>query len=58
MLCGLLKPTSGKALVLGQDLYEKAQETKQKIGYMAQNFSLYQNLNFTDNLDFLREFMA
>lgn len=52
MLCGLLKPTSGKALVLGQDLYEKAQETKQKIGYMAQKFSLYQNLNLTDNLDF------
>lgn len=52
MLCGLLKPTSGKALVLGQDLYKKAQETKQKIGYMAQKFSLYQNLNLTDNLDF------
>lgn len=52
MLCGLLKPTSGKALVLGQDLYEKSQETKQKIGYMAQKFSLYQNLNLTDNLDF------
>lgn len=52
MLCGLLKPTSGKALVLGQDLYEKAQETKQKIGYMAQKFSLSQNLNLTDNLDF------
>lgn len=52
MLCGLLKPTTGKALVLGQDLYEKAQETKQKIGYMAQKFSLYQNLNLTDNLDF------
>ncbi|QIX87171.1 ATP-binding cassette domain-containing protein [Campylobacter ureolyticus] len=52
MLCGLLKPTSGKALVLGQDLYEKAQKTKQKIGYMAQKFSLYQNLNLTDNLDF------
>lgn len=52
MLCGLLKPTSGKALVLGQDLYEKAQETKQKIGYMAQKFSLYQNLNLNDNLDF------
>ncbi|CZE48290.1 ATP-binding cassette domain-containing protein [Campylobacter geochelonis] len=52
MLCGLLKPTSGQALVLNQDLYQGKSDIKRKIGYMAQKFSLYQNLNLLDNLEF------
>ncbi|PSM53043.1 multidrug resistance ABC transporter, ATP-binding protein [Campylobacter blaseri] len=52
MLCGLIRPTSGKALVLGKDLYSSSNLVKQQIGYMAQKFSLYKNLNLIDNLEF------
>lgn len=52
MLCGLLKPTSGKAFVIGLDLQMALGQAKQKIGYMAQKFSLYGNLSVEQNLDF------
>ena len=52
MLCGLLKPTSGKALVNGLDLQVAPSEARAQIGYMAQKFSLYGNLSVRQNLDF------
>ena len=52
MLCGLLRPTSGKAYVLGEDLYSSSARVKNLIGYMAQKFSLYTNLPIKDNLEF------
>jgi ABC-2 type transport system ATP-binding protein len=52
MLCGLLTPTSGKAYVLGQNLYTSSSRIKNTIGYMAQKFSLYANLPIKDNLTF------
>lgn len=52
MLCGLLKPTMGKAFVLGLDLQKAPGEARQQIGYMAQKFSLYGNLSVKQNLDF------
>lgn len=52
MLCGLLTPTSGKAYVLGQNLYTSGSRIKNAIGYMAQKFSLYANLPIKDNLTF------
>ncbi|QKF64319.1 ATP-binding cassette domain-containing protein [Campylobacter corcagiensis] len=48
MLCGLIRPTNGKALVLGQNIYN----VKQNIGYMAQKFSLYGELSVIENLKF------
>lgn len=52
MMCGLLKPTSGKAYVNGLDLQVAPSEARSQIGYMAQKFSLYGNLSVNQNLIF------
>ncbi len=52
MLCGLLKPTSGKAFVNGVDLLKAPSVARAHIGYMAQKFSLYGNLSVLQNLWF------
>lgn len=52
MLCGLLTPSSGKAFVNGLDLETAGSEARSHIGYMAQKFSLYGNLNVKQNLEF------
>lgn len=52
MLCGLLKPTSGKASVNGLDLQVAPGEARTHIGYMAQKFSLYGSLSVLENLKF------
>jgi ABC-2 type transport system ATP-binding protein len=52
MLCGLLAPTSGTARVAGVDLRKSPSEARQRLGYMAQKFSLYGNLSVSQNLAF------
>lgn len=52
MLCGLLRPTEGKASVNGLDLQIAPGEARSHIGYMAQKFSLYGILSVRQNLDF------
>jgi ABC-2 type transport system ATP-binding protein len=52
MLCGLLVPTSGNARVMGIDLRRHASRARQRLGYMAQKFSLYGNLTVGQNLRF------
>jgi drug efflux transport system ATP-binding protein len=52
MLCGLLKPTTGDARVMGIDLKTSAAGARQRLGYMAQKFSLYGNLSVRQNLVF------
>lgn len=52
MLCGLLKPTAGEALVAGLNLRTAASEAKSRLGYMAQKFSLYGLLSVQQNLEF------
>jgi ABC-2 type transport system ATP-binding protein len=52
MLCGLLKPSLGTAKVSGISLLDSADEARQKIGYMAQKFSLYGELSVAQNLKF------
>ena len=52
MLCGLLVPTSGHASVMGIDLGRHAPRARQRLGYMAQKFSLYGNLTVAQNLKF------
>lgn len=52
MLCALLKPSFGQTLILGKSLKKNPKELKNKIGYMAQKFSLYSNLKLIDNLEF------
>jgi len=52
MLCGLLAPTSGSAMVAGFDVYKQADKIKNNIGYMSQKFSLYEDLTVTENILF------
>jgi len=52
MLCGLLKPSEGKAMVGGVDLLKSPGMARRHIGYMAQKFSLYGNLSVLENLKF------
>lgn len=52
MLCGLLKPTEGKSLVHGFDLRVSSALAREKIGYMAQKFSLFNDLTVSNNLQF------
>jgi ABC-2 type transport system ATP-binding protein len=52
MLCGLLKPTSGSASVLGIDVGRDPEGVKRRIGYMSQRFSLYDDLTVRQNLRF------
>jgi ABC-2 type transport system ATP-binding protein len=52
MLCGLLRPTSGEATVVGHDLRNAPSRAKLELGYMAQKFSLYGLLSVRQNLEF------
>jgi len=55
LLCGLLTPTDGKAIVLGHDVPGDASKLKPKIGYMTQKFSLYGDLTIQENLEFIAD---
>ena len=55
MLAGVLKPTSGQAHVLGQDVVRDPEALRQKIGYMPQHFSLYGDLSVLENLTFFAD---
>lgn len=52
MMCGLLRPTSGNALVNGVDLQVAPSEGRSFLGYMSQKFSLYSILSVFQNLEF------
>ncbi|MGC9055124.1 MAG: ABC transporter ATP-binding protein, partial [Candidatus Hydrogenedens sp.] len=52
MLCGILRPTSGEARVLGYDVVSESEEIKKSIGYMSQQFSLYADLTVLENITF------
>ncbi len=52
VLCGLLRPTSGHALVDGIDVTRDADAVRKRIGYVPQRFSLYEDLTVLENLNF------
>jgi ABC-2 type transport system ATP-binding protein len=52
MLCGLLDPTTGEMQLAGERGKLRSPEVRQRIGYMSQKFSLYDDLSIGENLDF------
>jgi ABC-2 type transport system ATP-binding protein len=52
MLCGILEPTTGDALVGGFSVMNEPDKVKQNIGYMSQRFSLYNDLTVEENINF------
>lgn len=52
MLCGLLDPDEGEAIVAGHKVSENVDAVKDAIGYMAERFGLYGDLTVEENLDF------
>ncbi|HUI24503.1 MAG TPA: ABC transporter ATP-binding protein [Candidatus Kryptonia bacterium] len=52
MLCGILRPTAGRATVGGFDIARQTEQVKSSIGYMSQKFSLYEDLTVLENLRF------
>lgn len=58
MMCGLLTPDAGRGQCLGFDIRTEANEIKQRVGYMTQKFSLYEDLSIRENLDFVARMYA
>jgi ABC-2 type transport system ATP-binding protein len=52
LLCGLMNPTEGKAVVAGFDVTKNVDAMKDQIGYMAQRFGLYNDLTVDENMIF------
>jgi ABC-2 type transport system ATP-binding protein len=52
MLCGILDPTGGRGRVVGFDIATQAERIKERVGYMTQRFSLYEDLTVEENLRF------
>ncbi len=52
MLCGLLLPTEGDALVGGISVSQQPESVRERIGYMSQQFSLYGDLTVIENMEF------
>ena len=52
MLCGLLTPSSGSGQCLGFDLMKGTLAIRERVGYMTQKFSFYEDMTIYENLEF------
>src|SRR6476646_10259346 len=52
MLCGLIEPTDGEMTLVGESGSLRSNAVRERIGYMSQKFSLYDDLTINENLDF------
>jgi len=55
LLCGALKPKSGKATVCGYDVQKQTEDARSQLGYLSQRFSLYEELTVLENIRFFAE---
>jgi ABC-2 type transport system ATP-binding protein len=55
MLCGALKSGPGQASIAGYDISRQTEQARAQIGYLAQRFSLYEDLTVLENLRFFAE---
>jgi ABC-2 type transport system ATP-binding protein len=53
MLCGLLKPDAGAGTCLGFDILKDSRKIKDRVGYMTQKFSYWEDLSIRENLEFV-----
>ncbi|MBL4617112.1 MAG: ABC transporter ATP-binding protein [Robiginitomaculum sp.] len=53
MVCGLLVPNAGHGTCLGYDVRTQSADIRQRVGYMTQKFSLWEDLTIGENLDFV-----
>src|SRR5947208_13821144 len=53
MLCGLLRADAGSGTCLGYDVIRESEEIKQRVGYMTQRFSFWEDLSIQENLGFV-----
>ena len=58
LLCGLLLPDEGEGTCLGYDIRTESWAIKQRVGYMTQRFSFYEDLTIAENLDFVARLYA
>jgi ABC-2 type transport system ATP-binding protein len=55
LLAAIMDPTTGSASVAGFDTVREAEAIKERIGYMAQAFSLYRDLSVIENINFFAD---
>lgn len=53
LLTGALTPTEGRVAVLGEEPRKFRRQTRERIGYMPQSFTLYPDLTVRENVDFV-----
>ncbi len=55
LLCGALRPDSGRVTVCGYDLEKNVEVARAQLGYLSQRFSLYEDLTVLENIRFFAE---
>ncbi len=55
MLCGILAPDSGEAMVAGGDVVRRPESVKPHIGYLPQRFALHRDLTIDENIHYIAE---
>ena len=53
MLCGLLRADGGEGTCLGCDIRRQSRQIKDRVGYMTQKFSYWEDLTIRENLEFV-----
>ncbi|HGJ66663.1 TPA: ABC transporter ATP-binding protein [bacterium] len=55
LLCGIISPDSGTIMINDMDIYKHGDRARERIGYMPQRFSLYENLSILQNINFFSD---